>query len=230
MRKRKRHIEIFSISALDLFASALGAFILVSIILFPYYLKGQAAAAQLETAKANLIRQQADDQAQFDAKDQAIQALQSRLDAETSSVVTLRAQLDETRAAIGQPFLLVGIRWATTGADIDLHVTDPAGHEFYWFKNNVRRRDYPSSPAELSYDMTNGPAVELWQNAQALPGVYRVDYVANTLPNGQTVEVFGTLFDRNGRHDLPARILRSEKERVRGGLISVEADGHVALR
>jgi hypothetical protein len=230
MRKRKRHIEIFSVSALDLFASALGAFILVSIILFPYYLKDQAATEQLETAKANLVQRQTDDQAQLDAKNQAIQVLQSKLDAEASSVATLRAQLDEARAAIGEPFLLVGIRWATAGADIDLHVTDPAGHEFYWFKNNAGRRDYPSSPAELSYDMTNGPAVELWQDAQALPGLYRVDYVANALPNGQTVEVFGTVFDRNGRHDLPARILRSTKERVRGGVISVEADGHVALR
>lgn len=230
MRKRKRHIDIFSISALDLFASALGAFILVSIILFPYYLKDQAAAEQLEATKANLVRQQTDHQAQLGAKDQAIQVLQSRLDAETNSLTTLRAQLDEARAAIGESFLLVGIRWTTTGADIDLHVTDPAGHEFYWFKNNAGRRDYPSSPAELSYDMTNGPAVELWQDAQASPGVYRVDYVANALPNGQTVEVFGTVFDRNGRHDLPARILRSEKERVRGSLISVEAGGHVALR
>ncbi len=38
MKKRSREINVFSISALDLFASALGAFILISIVLMPYFL------------------------------------------------------------------------------------------------------------------------------------------------------------------------------------------------
>ena len=39
MKPRNREINIFSMSALDLFASALGAFILISIALFPYFPK-----------------------------------------------------------------------------------------------------------------------------------------------------------------------------------------------
>lgn len=39
MRRRNREINIFNMSALDLFASALGAFILLFVILMPYYLK-----------------------------------------------------------------------------------------------------------------------------------------------------------------------------------------------
>ncbi|MGZ8942193.1 MAG: VWA domain-containing protein [Methylobacter sp.] len=38
-RKKNRDINIFSMSALDLFASALGAFIIISVIALPYYLK-----------------------------------------------------------------------------------------------------------------------------------------------------------------------------------------------
>ena len=37
MPERKREINIFSMSALDLFASALGAFILISVVIFPYF-------------------------------------------------------------------------------------------------------------------------------------------------------------------------------------------------
>ena len=37
MKRRSREINIFSMSALDLFASALGAFILISIVIFPYF-------------------------------------------------------------------------------------------------------------------------------------------------------------------------------------------------
>lgn len=40
MRPRQRNISVFSISALDLFAAALGAFILIVLVLFPYYNKG----------------------------------------------------------------------------------------------------------------------------------------------------------------------------------------------
>lgn len=40
MRARRRNISVFSISALDLFAAALGAFILIVLVLFPYYRLG----------------------------------------------------------------------------------------------------------------------------------------------------------------------------------------------
>ena len=39
MKSRNREINVFSMSALDLFASALGAFILISVVLMPYYLR-----------------------------------------------------------------------------------------------------------------------------------------------------------------------------------------------
>jgi hypothetical protein len=40
MRRRSRNITVFTISALDLFAAALGAFILIVLVLFPYYKLG----------------------------------------------------------------------------------------------------------------------------------------------------------------------------------------------
>lgn len=40
MRARRRNTSVFSISALDLFAAALGAFILIVLVLFPYYQMG----------------------------------------------------------------------------------------------------------------------------------------------------------------------------------------------
>ncbi|MCP3975928.1 MAG: VWA domain-containing protein, partial [bacterium] len=37
--RRNRELNVFSLSALDLFAGAMGAFILIAVVLFPYYLK-----------------------------------------------------------------------------------------------------------------------------------------------------------------------------------------------
>ena len=51
MRSRSREINVFSISALDLFASALGAFILISVVLMPFFLRvDRAVVEQIELA------------------------------------------------------------------------------------------------------------------------------------------------------------------------------------
>ncbi len=60
--------------------------------------------------------------------------------------------------ALGNTFLVVAVEWSKAGrTDVDLHVTDPEGHEFYWAKNNRSRGYFPNVEAQLSYDNTSGP-------------------------------------------------------------------------
>lgn len=47
MSRRDRKIEIFSLSALDLFASAMGAFVLLAVMMLPYYHKGKELEDQI---------------------------------------------------------------------------------------------------------------------------------------------------------------------------------------
>lgn len=54
LRRPSRSLEVFSISALDLFASSLGAFILVAVVLFPYYLKNSDVVRELMTSEAKI--------------------------------------------------------------------------------------------------------------------------------------------------------------------------------
>lgn len=53
MKRISRGMNIFSISAIDLFAAAMGAFIIISVILFPYHLKTQDSklAKQIDVLK-----------------------------------------------------------------------------------------------------------------------------------------------------------------------------------
>ena len=61
MRSRSREINVFSMSALDLFASALGAFILMSIVLMPYFLRTDPDAVQkLHSALSQAKAEQAE--------------------------------------------------------------------------------------------------------------------------------------------------------------------------
>jgi len=58
MKIKDRTVAMFSISALDLFASAMGTFILISVILFPYYLKTKDAAALAKSQAAEIEKLQ----------------------------------------------------------------------------------------------------------------------------------------------------------------------------
>lgn len=62
VKRPNRNLEVFSLSALDLFASAMGAFMIVTIILFPYYLNRQATedeAGQIEATRQEAARKTA---------------------------------------------------------------------------------------------------------------------------------------------------------------------------
>jgi len=97
MRRPSRNIEIFSMSVLDMFASALGAFIMVAIILFPYYQKNRPAKEMLDAAVAELKRTQEDvDKTKAQAEKAELQDKLLRALAEAQNV-RRRAQQDVER-------------------------------------------------------------------------------------------------------------------------------------
>ena len=56
LANRRRSLEVLSISALDLFASALGVFVLLAVLLFPYYLREPSLEQDVLGAEAELER------------------------------------------------------------------------------------------------------------------------------------------------------------------------------
>ena len=54
LARPRQGLEVLSISALDLFASALGVFIVIAVLMFPYYLRQPSVEAALEGARAEL--------------------------------------------------------------------------------------------------------------------------------------------------------------------------------
>src|SRR6202035_684926 len=188
MRRPNRNIEIFSMSVLDLFAAALGAFILVSVILFPNYMKQEKTALELQSTQKGLQSEQ-----------KSLNECKAVLSSKDQSLATCEIALAST-------FIVIAIEWNASGNyDIDLHVFDPDQNEFFWGKSNRSRRDYPASEAQLSYDNTRGPGVELWQDPKAVPGTYKIAYDYYTAPGPNLpVDVKGNVFYRNGRIELPA--------------------------
>lgn len=81
MIRRNREINIFSMSVLDLFASALGAFILLTLILLPYYLK-------TDKSQAALLRAQQQQIAQLQQQNQNLQQQASAMQSELENAVS----------------------------------------------------------------------------------------------------------------------------------------------
>lgn len=110
MRARRRTFEVYSLSAIDLFASAMGAFIIISIILMPDYQKEVRSQGDLEYLEELAGKTQAMlDQTQQGSRDilEALRAaqtrhqeLQARFEVVSAELETLNA---EQQARLDQP-------------------------------------------------------------------------------------------------------------------------------
>src|SRR5689334_20517717 len=175
MRRPSRNIEIFSMSVLDMFASALGAFIMVTIILFPYYNKKQLLDAERDKAQSlDMQIRDGTDHLRVAEDESAIQV------AEIAQTGCIQAEkrvceqnVNDCKVTLAKKFLVVQIQWREH-ADINLIVIDPDGNRFSPQKPNRDGRDYPNSTGQLSVDMKIGPGLEVWQAPATITGEYKI--------------------------------------------------------
>jgi hypothetical protein len=102
VRSRRRTFEVYSLSAIDLFASAMGAFIIISIILMPDYQKEVRSQGDLEyleelAGKTEALLQETDEGSRdlleaLLAAQTRHQQLQAQYDTVSSELETLEAQ------------------------------------------------------------------------------------------------------------------------------------------
>ena len=242
MRTRSRELNIFSMSALDLFASALGAFILIAVVLFPYFPNTGDSAERVAEVRAQLERVQSElqsVQSQLGACETHRQEIQAALDAceeqRRASVSQdalgacesrnrqLESNLETCQAQARKKFLLVLMSWGTAD-DIDLHVIDPAGREFFY-----QSRSFSGSRAKLEEDNTRGPGNEIWLHPAAEPGTYRVYYNYFGRRSDSGVRVRGAVLTPGGRSPFPIKRLRREGEKPLIATIEVDAEGNMRV-
>lgn len=219
-------------SVLDMFASALGAFIMVAIILFPYYKKD--VGEDLKKAGATLAQVKDDIEATRDKVRQSEQEI-LRNGAEIRRTSSAHAGLQQCQAGLtrclaesSKNFLLVQIEW-NEPVDVNLHVTDTTGNEFSWQKANRSGRDFPSSKAKLSIDVSKGPGIEVWVDEEAKPGTYQIEYFIPRNPP-RPVQVRATLFDRSGKRTISTKTLGDGTLRTKAATVKIANDGVVELQ
>jgi hypothetical protein len=230
MKPRNREINIFNLSMLDVISGAMGAFLIIMVILLPYYKKEtidyqrelQQSRAAEETARTAA---QAAEAAQRAAEETARKAEASARAAQADANQN-RQRADAAAQQLAKTFLLVHIQWETKYQDIDLHVVDPSGTEFYY-----EHRTYPGRSGSLSVDSQVGPGNEVWSNPSASPGDYRV-YANLYNPHGvnDTPTVTGSIIHRDGSTALPPTQLSGIRQKTLMATVRVSPDGRVSVQ
>ena len=162
-----------------------------------------SALAQCQSDLAAAQAQNADLQAQLEAASSAAGEMEA-----------VNAELESCQRALKKTFVLVVASWESEDRsedgrwlrgpgnnDVDLHVVDPMGREFYHGKTTD-----PDSAAVFEEDTIRGPGNEIWVHPNAEAGPYRICYMfyRDRLPRPSKPQVRGTIFWQEGKIKLPA--------------------------
>ena len=105
MKKRSREINVFSISALDLFASAMGTFILITIVLIPFFPNVDNAAERTAEREAELERERTElkkEKSQLEQERTKLEKGKSRLERERTELKKEKSQLEQEKSQVPQ--------------------------------------------------------------------------------------------------------------------------------
>lgn len=147
--------------------------------------------------------------------------------APSMELLQCRTELNACLERHSKTFLVVMMRWPTSDHDVDLHVIDATGTEFYY-----QAKTNPGRPGALSVDTVRGPGVEIWEVGVAPPGEYRVLYnLYDRAGNPQPAMVGGGVYHRDGHDALPQRRLTEEgrANAVLAAVVTVDPDGGVEV-
>lgn len=202
MRRKDRELNIFSMSALDLFASALGAFILITLILLPYYLQ-EGAAAEPPPQECPTP-----EPAPVCPPVAPVPVCPDPVPAPVCPVCPAPVPVPECpppappQKVVTDNLLVVQMTWSES-EDVDLHVQTPDG-EFYYGRKVISGR-----PGKFIIDNTGGGtnAVEIWLAHNPTPGLHKVCFRLYSNRSSRGAQVGGVLDKPSGRVVIPARRL-----------------------
>lgn len=222
MKKKNRDINIFSMSALDLFASAMGAFLLIAVMALPYYLKvdpdliKQAQEAEAKVNKAEQEKQVCEE------KRTECEQTRSQCKSERTS---LEAQNQECQKKLQKSFCVVTIKWESSQKqDVDLHIIDPRGREYYYNKLTH------GSSAFFAVDSKGvKKGAEVWVDKELKPGKYKIYYVYYAGYSPVTIK--GSVLTSSFTKDLkPKRLTNVSTDRkIKIATIVVDENGQARL-
>jgi uncharacterized protein YfaP (DUF2135 family) len=257
VRRRNREINIFNLSMLDVIAGAMAAFLIIMIVLMPYYRKEHI---DYQAIVAELQRQLAQAQHQAQAAAARTAAAEEAARAAESAAADAAEQVRAAQAAAADAAEQVGAAQATAAAanaQAQQQRERAEGLErrlaktflVLYVRWNTRddidlhvidpsgaefsfqRKTISGRPGELSEDTINGPGNEVWEIRDAPPGDYRVlVHLYAVKDSTKPVSIQGRVFHRDDSHAFSTVHLRTQGETMPVATIVVDAQGGVSVR
>ena len=183
---------------------------------------------QIEEQQAQAGEQQRQ-QRQIEEQQRQIEEQQAQAGEQQRQIEEQQRQIGEQEDRIAdlerRKFMLVTISWnGRQGDDVDLHVVDPNGREYYF-----SQRSYPGSDARFEEDSLHGPGNELWLQPQLTPGEYRIYYNPYSLAS-DSVEVRGRIVHPAAGHELRSRRLIAGGPRQPVAVVVVDDQSNITVR
>ncbi|MCY4346506.1 MAG: hypothetical protein OXC17_06885 [Aestuariivita sp.] len=232
MKKRNREINVFSISALDLFASALGAFIILTLIFMVFF----SMISRQPNSETNVSNQSSNstlawmvvceaDEYQIDEDNLENRLAQLGLDSAfvPDASADIQAEIRSCREIERPSFLLILMNWSSS-YDVDLHVVDPTGREYH-----IGASRHAGSDAILEEVELLGFGNEIWLHPEAEQGRYRVCFKLRSQLDLGSVEVRGSILSQNGSMEIPNQTLSQEDDVRLATHVVVDDNGDVFL-
>jgi len=171
MRARNREFNILNMSFLDVICGAMGAFLIIMVILMPYYKKEAQDFLQsignLKQELAESSQRLEETEAELDRAEKRIMELEQELQKSQSQNSALQRSVDEVRKRRDTP-LLVGLKWPSPLVDLDLYLVQPSGHAVGFAR---KKRGL----TELVFDyQKGGEGAEVVISTKARPGRWKI--------------------------------------------------------
>ena len=233
MKKKNREINIFSMSALDLFASAMGAFLLIAIMALPYYLKvdpdlikkaqeAEAKAKQSEQARETCENKRSQceeaksqcesEKARLEAQNQALTNENDQLKQNQGSCEQERQRLEAENEALKDKNKECQKKLEKTFCVVTIkwessNKQDVDLHIINGDKEYYFDRLTYNSKAFLAVDSIDVPkGAEVWVHKELKPGKYKIVYVYYS--GTPSVKVTGVVLTSSFTKDLPTKVLK----------------------
>lgn len=257
MQRRNREINIFNMSALDLFASALGAFIMLFAILMPYYLKTSKIVmqenAELKTQISECKGEVSDLRNSISQYQDQVRNLEQSLRTCEEEKLELQSKITEIEKETTeeQSKLQKALQENAELKRKNEAFQDRLSKTFLavvmkWPTVNVdidlyvkdpsgnvfyyEKKRFPGTQAELSVDTTKGPGIEIWEHPSAVPGKYFVSYkLYLKSPKATPTTVTGSIYFREGSKKMREIQLDERGEEKQVAIITVTATGDVTV-
>lgn len=232
--KKNREINVFSTSAIDLFASSMGVFILLMIITIPYYTKTETKKPVVEEKPKveKAVEKIPDLRAKVKELEAMTQKQKTEIVKKQEIVGKQKIEIEELKKRISTPhptaqknFLVVIVKWTTNRHDLDLAVTTPDKLTY-----NFKNKSYKDKSGLFSLDSRTGPGAEVFQTPEAQVGDYQVTYnFYNSYGNDEPMKAQGTVLTTKGSFELPVANMDLKEHRSVSFKFRLTSDGEVKI-